>query len=271
MLTVVCPRCATKHFADEQHAGRHLRCSKCEDILTIRNTASTKAGPQLIRPSVPFSLLKVGRAWRNLRVTRVKKGWLGALLLVSVVGGLLAWKLSAVSRKPPAKPSHGKQASANLLNPTDRSLQHRDDLDVPVYLPNGTLLGPARFAQGHGELTIRNGTNDDAVVILMSAETKRVARKVYITANSDFTLLRITEGAYQLYFDLGQGWNPLHRRFRSPGKPSEFGKTLIFSERETLTAIEYSRHLVTLQPVIGGDVPVETIGTSSFQSLMDSE
>lgn len=270
MLTITCSRCGTKHFADEHHAGKHLKCSKCNDLLTIRNQKQTSVAPQLLKRSDQATRLTLSRVLQNLRSNRTPKRYASVAICLAIVTTLfLMWEHTASSQEGAISPSHNQHAHTS---PTLTQLGYADDTsDESNPLLNGTSLARSRYTEGLGKLTIRNGTSEDAAVILTVSGSKRIARKVYVSSRSDFTLTDLTAGSYQVYFTTGTRWSSIHRRFRIVTGSCEFCKTLFFNETQLSSGTEYSHNMITLNPVPDGDVRVMPIGQKDFQSLMDSE
>ena len=58
------------------------------------------------------------------------------------------------------------------------------------------------------EVTIKNGTSTDAVVIYKNVVTDKVIRNLYVRAGENFTAKEIPEGTYEMKCYYGNVWNP---------------------------------------------------------------
>ena len=119
-----------------------------------------------------------------------------------------------------------------------------------------TALGPAN---GHGQLTVENGTNNDGVVILTLNE-KPVAA-AYIRAGDSFTIKDISDGIYYLYFSTGVDWNG--DRFVNQASYQRFDDSIPF----TTSATTYTIWNVTLHGVVGGTASASDVDESEFPAI----
>jgi hypothetical protein len=149
----------------------------------------------------------------------------------------------------------------------------RNDVELTptVRILNGTELRKRRHLHGLGELTVENGTEYDAVVLLVELNTEKTIRNFYVTAGNTFTEPRIAPGLYAIYFVTGSDWNPELKTFNSNANYSQFGRNVEFSEKPDQVSgkIEYSTYKITLQPVIGGDAAIYPSNKDAFNKLMN--
>ncbi len=139
-------------------------------------------------------------------------------------------------------------------------------------LENGTEIRRRLRTGGLGELTVDNGTSGDAVVNLVYTPTNRVIRSFYVRAGSSFTERGIRSGSYDVYFSAGTDWNPNLRRFNRDVSYVRFGKELQYTEEPNgNNEIEYEKHEITLQPVIGGNVLSTPVDEATFDQLLNQQ
>jgi len=128
-----------------------------------------------------------------------------------------------------------------------------------VSLSNGAILKKIiTYAQGEGELQIKNGTGLDAVAKLIRDGTSILT--VYIKANSTYTIRNISDGIYWLAFGQGLDWDSTTQKFRRNTQHSVFEDIFDF----ITTYDEYTIFEVTLNPVIGGTAETNDIPESQF-------
>jgi len=94
-------------------------------------------------------------------------------------------------------------------------------------LPNGTEIRKRRHLNGRGELTVENGSLDDAVVHLVDLNTGRTIRTFYVKTDNTFTERQIPPGLYGVYFATGIGWDVALKAFNLNASYSHFGKNLV--------------------------------------------
>ena len=118
------------------------------------------------------------------------------------------------------------------------------------------------YIKGDGELQINNGTSLDAVAKLIRGGTSVLT--VYIKANSNYTMLNISDGTYWLAFAQGLDWDSTTKKFRRNKQYSVFEETFNFITTEDSNYYYPSGFEVTLNPVIGGTAETEDIPGSQF-------
>jgi hypothetical protein len=121
---------------------------------------------------------------------------------------------------------------------------------------------------GHGQLTVVNDTYRDAVVDVLVPETDSLVRSVYITANSSWTIRKLSPGSYIVIFATGQDWDDEAQDFTQDNEYAELSKRLVFHESSADGEIHYIQQRVTLQPVLFGNVPKTDIERARFQRAM---
>ena len=128
-------------------------------------------------------------------------------------------------------------------------------------LSNGQLVTDQRRG-GDGELEVQNGTDQDAVVSLSQAGSTILS--VYVTAGQTTTVAGIPDGAYDLFFNSGAGWDEQLRTFTRACEFSRFDDPTEFVTTDTAGGIQYTIHTITLQPVIGGTADVSKVDPEAF-------
>ena len=168
--------------------------------------------------------------------------------------------VAKIDDSTPAKP-------AAQVEPTGKPLPSTKDHE-PVSLPNGTVLFHIKSHKRPCKLTVDNGTRQDAVVKMVSVDTHRTYRKVYISHNNQVVVPGVKLGAYELKFELGRDWDGKH--FRDDKSFSKFDDAFAFTETRSQEefgrgSIIYDRTWrVTLNPVPEGKAHTSSISEHEF-------
>ncbi len=138
-----------------------------------------------------------------------------------------------------------------------------------ISLKNGTVLSKSlRYLNGLGELKIVNGTDLDAVAKLVNITTNKSIVTVYVQANSTYTINKIANGDYKLFFNLGNDWNSEIKAFSINSTYEVFEDIFDFittnNESGEYIETKYSTFSVTLNPIIGGQAETENINPEEF-------
>ena len=160
--------------------------------------------------------------------------------------------------------------------PVDKPLSKqkiKDLSNIPEkYIPNGKIFSKnKRYFTGLGELTIKNGTSNDAIVKLVPTIINKSAITFCVRRNSNFTIRRIRDGNYKLYFVVGRHYDEDSLIFLQDcsfavfeeGFPFTTFKNRLRDKIET----EYSIFEITLHPVIGGKARTDAITKRKFLLL----
>lgn len=123
---------------------------------------------------------------------------------------------------------------------------------------SGTELGTTPGSSGLGSLTIRNGSQADAIAVLREAGSDAAIRAVYVRRGESSTLQKVAPGAYSVVFQMGEVWLPAGR-FCKILSTSKFEDTVQFDETRTATGTRYSRMSLTLYEVDGGNAETEAV------------
>ena len=132
---------------------------------------------------------------------------------------------------------------------------------------NGKVL-TNKVKGGRGELTIENGNDRDAVLVLArKASPKKAVLVVYVRAGKDATVKGIKDGTYIVYYSIGTRWDSKSRAFTSDVERSRFEDTIRFKTTRTSTMITWSVWTLTLNTVIGGNAPTEDVDPGDFPGV----
>lgn len=140
---------------------------------------------------------------------------------------------------------------------------------IPYALANGTVkYALPSYFQGLGELTIKNGTDDDAFIKLVSTEIDKKVVDVYISSKNQYTIKNISDGAYKVLFSIGKDWDVVNGKFLEDATQSEFEKTLNYltKDERSFNSIntKYTVFELTLNPVVGGTAKTRSVQETEF-------
>lgn len=136
-------------------------------------------------------------------------------------------------------------------------------------LPNGSILSQDSFYQnGLGELKIQNGTSLDAIAKLVNTTINKSVFTVYIKANSTYTISKVKDGNYRLFFNLGNDWDTDIKAFTVNSGYEVFEELFNFTTIEyedgDYIRTRYSTFEVTLNPIIGGNAETKNVNPVEF-------
>jgi len=149
----------------------------------------------------------------------------------------------------------------------------KDFSNIPEkYITNGKIFfKKERYFTGLGELTIKNGTNNDAIVKLVPSIISKSALTIYVRRNSNFTIKKIRDGNYKLYFVVGRHYDEDSLIFLQNCSFAVFEEVFRFSTTEYRIGDSlktgYSVYEITLHPVIGGTARTYAITKKEFLLL----
>jgi hypothetical protein len=195
MTTVRCT-CGETYHADEQHAGRRIRC-RCGKVLNIVAAPNPRelAGSQELGPS---SRTPVDRA-PEAHPRRVSKPTaLRWVVAASVAGSLLlSWGVYRIANPPQEKKS---SASVRLPPPAIPAPVATVQPVLPPCSPetqfrprSGAELG-GRPGGGLGRLRVANGTDSDAVAVLIDDATEGPRRAIFIRSGESGAMTSVPPG-----------------------------------------------------------------------------
>jgi len=142
--------------------------------------------------------------------------------------------------------------------------------------PYNYFLGKGTYvASSLSEITIKNGTSSDAVVIFQETSSKKIVRNVYIRAGDNYIAKKFPEGIYDMKCCYGVMWNPeLDNGIDNPkgGFVSDvsYSATARTSDyfdmrkEKTPNGYSYPTYTVTLHKVLHGNMQTENITKNKF-------
>jgi hypothetical protein len=152
----------------------------------------------------------------------------------------------------------------------DQATQREPKVEIPAIRPTiyhtlatGTRLDKDISTDGHGRLTVENGTDEDAAVRLYDSSDDPI-RSFFVQAHSTGRVGRIPEGPYRLAFTTGLDYVELDDSFRWQPEYFDFDKTFVFVEQNDSEGIRYKTVSVTLHPVIDGNIQRRSITKEQF-------
>lgn len=80
--------------------------------------------------------------------------------------------------------------------------------DIPpgIFRPPTGIIMPVQGTRGWSQIKIDNGTNYDAVLILTNLDSQPIV-SAYLRIGDTFTISKVFDGIYYLYFSTGTDWN----------------------------------------------------------------
>jgi hypothetical protein len=130
--------------------------------------------------------------------------------------------------------------------------------------PTGTRIEEDVGNDGHGKLTVENGTDEDAVVRLSDAATDQTVRWFFVRAHTSAHLAHIPQGTDRLTFTTGLNWIESEDTFSWHPSYSEFERAFTYIEERDSEEVQYHSISVTLHPVPSGNVKTKAISREAF-------
>ena len=154
-------------------------------------------------------------------------------------------------------------------------LEHESEADIKLI--RGEIIGNGQtfirhitrdengeIVIGHGELAIENGTDLNAIAILIACGTNEILHAVYIQYHSSYTVRRIKDGEYTLYFTLGRHWDDESKKFLKNRTYQRFEDPIEFYSSRHGESIQYSIMSVSLHGVAEGRARTEFLSEDEF-------
>lgn len=164
-----------------------------------------------------------------------------------------------VTRESPTKPA---AASRPTLPVRDTIADHLPTDFRPL---NGTIF-VNRFAGGRGSLSIVNGLKPDAHIKLVRGN--RLVAAFYVRGMASFELTGITDGAIEVFFTTGFGWDKIRNRFLRYNQPYHFDQPMAFktrTERERKQLVtRWTTYSLTLHQVPNGNSTKSEVSEAEF-------
>lgn len=130
--------------------------------------------------------------------------------------------------------------------------------------PTGTRIEEDTGTNGHGKLTVENGTNEDAVVRLSDVDTDQTVRWFFVRAHTSAHLAHVPPGTDRLTFTTGLNWIESEDTFSWHPSYSEFERAFAYSEERDSEEVHYHSISVTLHAVPSGNVKTREISREEF-------
>ncbi|NPV75569.1 MAG: SH3 domain-containing protein [Anaerolineae bacterium] len=128
--------------------------------------------------------------------------------------------------------------------------------------PTGSFIFDRRTTVGPGTLTVQNGGRQDAVVV-MADQVGSPFIAFYIREGENFTLDRVPDGSYLIFFMLGSEWDGDDQIFMFPQSYRRLDDLLVF----TTTAGSATNWSISLQATAGGVGKSSEISEREFPKL----
>jgi len=219
----------------------------------------------------PTPSTRARRRW-GMSVGSSVRDWGYVLLWLGIFVGLIAW-WGAVSTSSNRSSQPAPTTAAEVKGvPPGLTADPIVSPPQPVFsLPNGTEIRKRRHLNGRGELTVENGTLDDAVVHVVDLQTGKTIRTFYVKTDNAFTEKQISPGEYGVYFTTGIDWNVELKLFNLSASYSRFGTNLEYTEKidEDTGKVETVTYKISLQPVHGGNAKIEPSDKDAFDKMMN--
>jgi hypothetical protein len=264
MLKISCAVCGRIFSADVEHIGKRLRCSGCGNEVPIQGSERQQGTAPTIRTSEIPRAVPIKRQRTKPPAYRLGQFLRRKMLLVSLactlafalsLTGYLVWhgnqsQKAGIGQLPTEPPPNSPPVEDP---PSPPSSEPPTVASTPpgISPPTGTNLIPEAAHSGKGELVAVNGSNFDAVLVVVRTNTHRPVREVAIRAQGTATLRHLSQGRYSIYFCNSGCF--------------EFGNDVWYSETQTEDGTQYSQYTITLTPVPNGNVNSKPISKEEFE------
>jgi hypothetical protein len=304
--------CGRVYHSDETHIGKSFRCAVCGGLVPILGPTRGIVGAPGSRPLYTQSNRPqaVAPARRRFRTFYVIAAALGAIVIMAGGGLFVHFGCPAgvdsstalrqqtaesqqadsrgvqiLSEEPVPKENPGRFFSGGLqvlgeYDPeSERKKRPSQPSDPRPTHYNSPLTG-THCAQhedidddGHGELTVENGTGEDAQVRLFPESGIDLngdsiyghpLRCFFVQSHASGQVGKIPGGTYVLTFTTGLNWVESEEQFRWHPSYSEFEHTFEFREQHDSEGLQYHSITVTLHPVPSGNVRTKLITREEF-------
>lgn len=115
---------------------------------------------------------------------------------------------------------------------------------------------------GRGELTIKNGGSNDALVSLAKKGKPQIS--VYVRKGQTTKVRGVPDNTYALYFSGGGAWDGDARAFGRNCGFQKFAEQLKFRTNRTAAGITWQTYTITLNPVFGGNAQTQDVNPDEF-------
>jgi curved DNA-binding protein CbpA len=175
-----------------------------------------------------------------------------------------------------ANDSDNSEYSISSAQQGNENEEYKDNRLSNGHKPYASFYGQGDYSDGSlSQITIKNGTDQDAVVLFQDVNTKRIIRNVYVRANNNFISTEIPQGIYEMKASYGNGWNP----FKNNGENNPVGGFVLnisyskavsskdyfdMRREKTYSGYNYPTYEVTLHKVSGGNMQTKNITQHDF-------
>jgi len=263
---VSCPNCGTGNRIRSHSARMRPVCGKCRQPLPEQRIAGT---------SLPSFLSFLREHKKGVVGTVVTAALLGILLWANhntpppttPVNPTSTTSLPAPSRVPPLR------LIPDTVKPPNQTLAGVEDDDtLPTRsLPTGTMLTTG-YLNGHGKLTLDNGTSGDAVVTVINTGNDQAIASFYVKSGQKSTLAGIPDGYFTVIYALGRDWDSPSQAFTRNRSFGRYDKKMSYS---TTTQVEgnwintyYDECSLTLHKVPSGNLTTSRISPDEFKKYL---
>lgn len=135
--------------------------------------------------------------------------------------------------------------------------------------PKHRRLGNGAFVKdsgrgGLGQLTVKNGTDSDAVVSLTRG--KKTAFTVYVRKGASTTVRRVGDGSYTVYFSSGSDWSSSKKSFTRDCAFEKFDDTADFNTVQVSGGTQYTVLTFSLAKTVDGNATTSEVPANEFPS-----
>ena len=250
-------------------------CPHCHRVLVERIGNPYKHQSQTVHQETKSTTSKhsefnFDRLTKNLNWNNFKK-YIPILALVLIIFFISIQKDNnrTYTNYNPTPISVIPENQSNKIELTNIPETPKKDPKDYVSLANGTVFFKnSYYLNGLGELQILNGTSLDAIAKLVNTTLNKSVFTVYIKANATYTISKVRDGNYKLFFNLVNDWDTEVKAFTVNSSYEVFEDLFDFTTSEyeegDYIRTKYSTFEVTLNPVIGGTAETENINVVEF-------
>lgn len=252
VFEVKCLKCGTVYRSELAHVGKSIQCG-CGSLLKI----------------IPPLKSLIDVAPTPTRGASTKLSTRKLILRIAVAGAVMvAFVVFSVRFTSEKGRPAGQSGTPQVM--AEQPMQREPTVETPDVRPTtyhtlatGTRLDQDVRTDGHGKLTVENGTDEDAAVRLYDSRDDPV-RSFFVEAHSTGRVARIPEGPYRLAFTTGLDYVESDDSFRWHPEYFDFEKTFVFVEQSDSEGIRYKTVNVTLHPVFDGNIQRRSITREQF-------
>lgn len=253
-------------FCKSSISKSYETCPNCGRVLVEKIFSSKTSSSQTKVNQETFGYMDDFGKYVNKFIFLFRKN-----ILLLIILALIGWAFSS---------SEGNKYKGNSISiiPNNVELSHQVSVtpaiqgkDPQLYtsLETGTILGGVLkkgYFKGFGELQIDNGSEFDAVAKLVSLSINKSVYTVYIKAHTVFTVDKISDGSYKLFFNLGNDWD--NNKFIENNEYKVFEEDFDFVTTKLRDGkyieTKYTTFNITLNPVIQGKAQTDEVEPVEF-------